>query len=303
MLTAEQFDRVAAMWSAADKLPCLLLVGDFWQLPVVDRTAKRCDESLLWQANVKVVNFREQVRCKDPDLKKKLSSLRTAVPTKRELKQILHAHRAWTSPSPDAWDILTLLRNHPDTTIVTCARRASAVVNQLAVKVLFEDRRKAPLGNVPTDYETNETNYLADGTLKKGTLHPASSNIYIGERIFLTRNLDKENGFVNGMPAVVEGYDAQSQCLRVQTKMGKSLAVHLYTEEVAGHGNVTCFPIRIGYGTTIQKIQGATLSHITIWLDRPGCRAAAYVALSRVETADDYLIAGAVKTKHFVPAQ
>ena len=105
------------------------------------------------------------------------------------------------------------------------------------------------------------------------------------------------------MAAIVEGYDPRSKCLRVVTTMGKPLAVHLYTEEVPGHGNATSFPVRLGYATTIPKIQGATLPHITIWLDRPGCRAAAYVAMSRVEKADDYMIAGKVGPAHFVPAQ
>ena len=41
MLTAEQFDRLVAMWRAADKLPCVVLLGDVWQLPVMDREATR----------------------------------------------------------------------------------------------------------------------------------------------------------------------------------------------------------------------------------------------------------------------
>ena len=47
MLTAAQFDRVLAMWRAAERLPCMVLLGDFWQLPVVDKDEGRCDESTL----------------------------------------------------------------------------------------------------------------------------------------------------------------------------------------------------------------------------------------------------------------
>ncbi|CAK8991184.1 ATP-dependent DNA helicase PIF1 (DNA repair and recombination helicase PIF1) [Durusdinium trenchii] len=303
MLTAEQFERVVAMWTAADKLPCILLAGDFWQMPVVDKNARRCDESPLWRSNVRFVNFQEQVRCKDPELQETLSLLRTAPPSKRQLKQILRGHRAWTSHTPEAWDILCLLRNQPQTTIVTCTRKASGLVNELAIQVLFKDRHKTPLGEIPVDFDTNPDNYLADGSLKKGKLHPKMIQVYQGERLFLTKNLDKENGFVNGMSAIVHDYDPASQCLSVITKMGKMLAVHLYTEEIQDHGNVTSFPIRLGYATTIPKIQGATVPHITVWLDRPGCRAAAYVALSRVERAAHYLIAGKARPAHFVPAQ
>lgn len=154
------------------------------------------------------------------------------------------------------------------------------------------------------DFECNEENYDAKGNLKKKVaLKPAITKIYRGMRIFLTRNLDKREDFVNGMVAEIEDYDSESKCLEVKTRTGKRLAIHLYTEEVEDHGNVTCFPVRVGYACTVPKIQGSTLPHVTVWLDRAGCRAAAYVALSRVEYDKDYLLAGPLSPAHFVPAQ
>ena len=41
--------------------------------------------------------------------------------------------------------------------------------------------------------------------------------------------------------------------------------------------------LRLGYASALHKVQGATLPHITVWLDVPNMPAAAYVALSRVE--------------------
>ena len=223
---------------------------------------------------MKVITLVEQVRCKDAGLQAKLNILRTAIPSKRQLDDIKRGHRAWKTPEPTVYDVLELLRAHPDTTIVTCTRKASALVNDLAVQVLFRDRHRRSLSQVPFDYESNVKNYTAKGKLKAGPLEPASTEIFEGQRVFLTRNLDKENGFVNGMPAIIEGYDPRSKCLHVVTKLGKSLAVHLYTEDVEGHGRITHFPVRLGCAGTVQKIQGATLPHVTVWLDRPGCRAA-----------------------------
>ena len=307
MLTDAQFERVVAMWRAAEKLPCILLLGDFWQLPIVDKSASRCEESRLWPPNVRVVDFREQVRCKDPVLQKKLDILRTAVPSVRQCNKIVRNHRAWKGAEPSAWDILELFRKHPDTTIVTCTRKGAALVNGLATQVLFEDRHKQPLGTVALDYLCNGDNYVEDGRqtkLKDGPLQPFVTEVYEGQRVFLTRNMDKENGFVNGMPAVIESYDPSSQCLVVVTKLGTTLAVHKCTEEVEdSRHRVTSFPVRLGYATTIQKIQGATLPHVTIWLDRPGCKASAYVAMSRVQRDDDYLFGGKMMPKYFVPAQ
>ena len=75
MLTAAHFERIHAMWKYADQLPCLVLLGDFWQLPVVDKEANCCDESQAWSLHVKTIPFTEQVRCKCPKLQHKLDIL------------------------------------------------------------------------------------------------------------------------------------------------------------------------------------------------------------------------------------
>ena len=44
MLTAEHFDRLYAMWQTAEKLPCLVFLGDFYQLPGPQKPPSRiCD--------------------------------------------------------------------------------------------------------------------------------------------------------------------------------------------------------------------------------------------------------------------
>ena len=75
-----------------------------------------------------------------------------------------------------------------------------------------------------------------------------------------------------------------------------------YVAEVAKGVRVVGFPVRLGYAGTVQRIQGMTLEHVTLYLDRPSCRAAGYVALSRVEYDGNYLIAGPVHPRLFVPA-
>ena len=103
-------------------------------------------------------------------------------------------------------------------------------------------------------------NYEATGELKKGKLMPKRQRLYKGMRVFLTKNVEKPEDFVNGMGAVVEHFDKSAQCLEVTTDTGKRLSVFLYTETIEGkRGMVRSFPVRVGYATTIQKVQGATL--------------------------------------------
>ena len=303
MLTAPHFERIVSMWKYADQLPCMILLGDFWQLPVVDPEAKSCEKSAAWVTTVKVIPFLEQVRCKDPNLQKKLNILRTAQPSMKQLKKMLRGHRAWKTNDPTAYDILELFRKHADTTVLTCSRAACAKANELAMEAFFEHQHKKPLGQGLFDYEANLENYDEKNKLKDGQLRGAPSQIYQDMRVYLTKNVDKEHGFVNGMAATVVEYDEASKCLLVKTRLGQLLAVHMVCNELQDGRRVSCFPVRIGYACTIPKVQGMTLPHVTIWLDSICCRAAAYVAMSRVAADDDYLIAGAVTPKHFVPAQ
>ena len=74
---------------------------------------------------------------------------------------------------------------------------------------------------------------------------------------------------MNGMTAVV--VDVQQHSVVLRTRVGNIVTVFPYTDdefEVMGElRRVTYLPLRLGYAITLQKVQGATLDHVTIWLD------------------------------------
>jgi len=306
MLTARHFEHILALWKHAEKLPVIILLGDFYQLPVMEEGAARCECSPAWSPNVKTITFHEQVRCKSIALQQKLNLLRTSIPSRGQLNRILKNHRAWKTELPTKYDIVQLWRHHPDTTVVTCTRRGAAYINDLAAAVFFEERHKKPLGVAGFDYESNLENYAQEKgpiKLKRGRIEANSTTIFAGTQVFLTRNVSKPDDFVNGMRAEILSFDPKSQSLQVMTKTGKRLAIHRITEELSDKRKVTFLPVRLGYACTIPKVQGMTLEHITLWLDASGCRAAAYVGMSRVKDDSQYSIGGIVSPKHFVPAQ
>lgn len=85
----------------------------------------------------------------------------------------------------------------------------------------------------------------------------------------------------------------------VKTVQGKILPVHPWTSE----NHVVHFLLRLGYASTLHKVQGATLRHITLWLDINNFPAAACVALSRVEYDTNWRFVGNPKIHHFTPAK
>ena len=98
------------------------------------------------------------------------------------------------------------------------------------------------------------------------------------------------------MAAVVLGMDKMA--VLVRTEQGRVLSVYPWTSEERW----TYYPFRLGYASTLHKVQGATLEHVTLWLDVRNMPAAAYVALSRVEWDANWRFVGNPSVHHFTPA-
>ena len=296
------FERVMRLWDNAERCPSLVFVGDFHQLRGMDPT--RALDSPRWRQVVKR-HLRTMRRCQCDELRWKLQLLRTAKPSREQLLQLVRGHRAMpdrgpgVSPEPTTMDVKDILTETPNTTFVVITRRNAALLNDLAVTAIFG--HADPVRVVPGDPESNTSNY------RRGRLvdcEPARVPIYIGARITLTRNIDKENHFVNGMSAEVVA--VRQQCVVVRTKVGNIVTVFPYTDDdllVDGQPRrATYLPLRLGYAVTLQKVQGATMDHVTIWLDVANVEAAGYVALSRVRRDADWRFIGHVTPHHFTPA-
>ena len=297
------FERILQMWEGANRLPALVFAGDFWQLPSI--TGRNAKQSPKW-SSVFVIELQQMWRCKDEVLARKLAYLRTSTPDKKQLREIKRGHMAWQNPDlegkPTDDDIAWLLENFNNTTIVTCTRFAASLVNDICLRVLFQRPERRLLATLPGDWEANPDNFEAGKVIPCRRPEPLMTPIYCHMKIFITKNVNKECDYINGMEGNVVSYDRASRCLHVLTKSSRHLAIYPYTEWVQDAGKVTAYPIRPGYACNIHKLQGAELEHITLWLDTPRIPAAGYVALSRVSYDKDYLLGGMIKACHFVPA-
>ena len=303
-LSTEQFERLLRLWDAADRRPALVFVGDFCQLTGVDGTTAR--QSPRW-AEMHIMQLHEMRRCKCEQLKWKLQLLRSATPSKQQLKKILKNHRApkdhQGNNEPTADDVARILRETPNTNFLTNTKSASNQLNQYAVKALFTESE--PLGNIPCDPDDNVDNFQWSGGVQSQiAADPQWMVMYEGMRVRLTSNEDKERGFVNGMGATVQRM--RKSGIQVVTDSGVVLLIHPITRDVQTWyetKRVTFYPLRPGYSTTLHKVQGATLPHVTIWLDKPYVPAALYVAMSRVQHDRDWRFIGSIGRRHCMPAK
>ena len=162
-------------------------------------------------------------------------------------------------------------------------------------------RRPALAPDLPGDLEANPANYDVEGKLlPDDVLQPLGVPIYKGMDIYLTKNIRKDVDFVNGMLAAVLSFNPATRGLRVKTRTGHLIEVWRWSDP--DHSGISYYPIRPGYCSTILKLQGAELDHISVYLDVPKVPGAAYTAISRVRTGKDFLIGGSVADAHFTPA-
>ena len=144
-------------------------------------------------------------------------------------------HKAWTGHhEPTTEDIRRLFEiTGGNTTIVTCTRWAASLVNQLALRVLFESVIDHPMAVVPADYESNWENYDEHGDLLEQEPAPFQMPLRKGLFIRLTRNMDKRRDYVNGMGASVLEYNAKSSAIIVETVSKAVLSIYPITDDKA----------------------------------------------------------------------
>ena len=276
-LGAGDFERILRLWRHAERVPALVFLGDKYQLPGV---APARPWSPAWsRRSVFFAKLTEVHRCKDPAFLEKLRALRTSQPSQRLLKDLCRGHKAWPGEEPCLPDLRKHLTRFPNTTMVTCTKKKAAKLNELVLQL--NHQQKAPWTILPGDTEVNPDNYEA-GKLREDRLpEPSAVPIYKGVQLYLIRNVRKKDDYVNGMMCHVEAWSEASGALRVRTKTDRRLYITPWTD--VERGNVTHYPIRLGCASTVQKVLGDEVKHITIWLDTPNLPAVAYTALSRAE--------------------
>ena len=169
-------------------------------------------------------------------------------------------------------------------TWLTCTNEGAAEVCQAALGTM--GIREAELAD----------GYICDPSTKSQLRILARPGILIR----LSRNLDKQRGFVTGAVATV----CESLCgnaiftARLQGT-GNMVLVHPMEE----HGALF-LPCCYGYATTIRRAQGASLDQGCIWFNQklyPAGRGYGYVAVSRFRQRSGCYVFGKIRRSDFLP--
>lgn len=161
-----------------------------------------------------------------------------------------------------------------------------------------EDFNNKKLKEIPKDEIEIHTIYMGEEkfiqALKKNSPLPETLKIKEGCRVMLIQN-DPQRKWVNGSQGKIISYSVME--IKIKLDSGRTVKVEKNSFSLQDpEGNVKAsalnFPLVLSYATTIHKSQGATLDKI--WVDlrslwEPG---QAYVALSRLRSADGLNLIG-----------
>ena len=123
-----------------------------------------------------------------------------------------------------------------------------------------------------------------------------------GILIRLSRNFDKQRGFVNGVLARIEESLRGNAVFTARlVGTGNMVLVHPMEEE-----NAMFLPCCYGYATTIRRAQGADLYHGCIYMDHKhhaAARGDGYVAASRFKSRSSCYLYGKLRRTDFLPVR
>ena len=260
-LDAAQFRHLNQLWQAVDNVPTIAMLGDRHQMRGFgDERPWDCPQ---WHKATHTTALKQAFRCQDPGYARLLGGIRTTRPQATPGKtgavtvaDLMRNRRAWRGGQPTVADIRRILIQHPNTTLLAVTRAGAALLNDLAMQAKFPKR--TAVATINGDVESNPANYIAGKLKAAEDLVPTVVHLHIGMRVYLTRNVQKNIDYVNGMLAVVEAWDAAANAVRVGTATGHRVTIWPWTDEKLG--GAAYYPLRPGYASTILKFQGTELS-------------------------------------------
>jgi len=256
--------------------PVILFAGDPYQLQPLETVNSGTvvgnsmfDEEQLCRYFIKF-HLSSQHRCTNK-YSAFLNNFRYSAPSARYIDQ-LNANKITVDFPTEVTE--TLVHKHcqtnPTTTFLVLTNAMESFINTACTDFFFKD---------------HEGFNVLDSDLSPLCL-------YIGLPVYITENRCKSTKYVNGMSGTIKF--CRSSTFYIESNDSLIPVFPVYKD------GLPYYPLRPGYATTVHKIQGQTLSHVTLVFDRPSLTPAlGYVSISRVPSIEFVVPMLELQRSHF----
>ena len=259
--------------------PCVVFVGDRFQLqPLQTRNGiTRIGNSIFTDELVRNRFLNLPISSSQFRLNQEYSTFLLQFRTSRPPQSAVDVYND-NRISPEFPTSLTseLVHNHlqrtPETLFLCLSRSTESFINTACVEFFFRDA-------IPFSV-------LGD------QLEPLQ--VYIGMPVLITENRCKKTRYVNDTTGTVAYFQGSAFFIQATDVMIPVFPVY--------QGNCMYYPLRPAYASTVHKIQGQTLQHVTLVFDMQSITAGmSYVAVSRVPSIDKVVPMFLLTRRHFSP--
>lgn len=289
MLSPELFDKLEEMARIirSNDLPFggiqILLSGDFFQLPCPEKsddTKKFCFQAESWNRVIEnnIINLTEIIRQQDDKIFCDILQKIRIGDITQEVNEILD--------SCLNKNLNNNLGIKP--TKLYCLNKDVDYINNTELLKLNTEENNLYQFDMEF-YVYNCDNFKIQDILinkyKKNTTAPDILKLCVGAQVILLKNIDFENGLVNGSRGVVVKFINDKPLVRFLSGLEIIIDWNEWTfKEYPAKIIVSQLPLKLAWVLTVHKSQGMTLDYVEVNLNQVFEYGQAYVALSRVRS-------------------
>ena len=271
----------------------VLLFGDFFQLPPVEKESGFCFNSRTWQTlDLKTIFLEKIYRQNDEKFIKSLNHLRLNQLTEEDVRLFYDREVNYNTYESD---ILHIFSTNKEADNYNTFKFNSVKKHLFAFNSADKIHRKRTIIEVDKnnlDERLTKFDLMTLETFDKSCKAPSVLELKQGCRVMLLKNLNFNKGLINGSTGTVlelkKDENEEYILVRFDNEVEEVIAKHTF--EAYRDGDVIVsreqYPLRLAYGITIHKSQGMTLEKLIVDCNRVFECGQVYVALSRIKSLD-----------------